>query len=203
MEMTFSAKGTSQEQLFAQINGWFAANQNITVSRIYTDTKTSFGLLVNKSQLANVTIIYEPNNKVNTLYGFDYVEKFSLMKISMEKMKARWIEKNPHLQYVCCSYSHNARGQAGNLVLGGIGAKNRNQIWIVYKVLESTLSQPTVQTVPSTAQTVPSTAQTAPSTAQTAQPTSAPANAPVACPNCGYNENAGALFCGACGFKLQ
>ncbi len=183
MEKTFYANGRDQVQFFAEINGWFAANRNIIVNDLYIKCKSRFGLLVNKSSLSEITLIYSENGNVSNLYGIDYNESFSLMKVNLNKMKSKWIANNPHLQYICSNYMHNARGQAGSLMLNGIGANNRNQIWIIYRVPEASRRpdlQPPAQNIAPAAPT-----------------------ADGVCPNCSYNNGIGSNFCAACGFKIK
>ncbi len=180
MEKTFYAEGKNQEEFFKVINAWFSANRNIKVRKLYTARDTSVGLFVNKSNLSNITLIYDQDNSLNNLYGIDYLEKFSLMKISMDSMVESWKKSNPDRAAVTWTYSHNVRGQTGSLLLGGLGGSNRNQLWIIFKCKNL-----------------------APSPAPATVSAPAPATeSPTTCPACQKAVSANAKFCSNCGQKL-
>ncbi len=187
MEHTFYVNNMDQQQFINYVNNWFYSN--IKVSKLFTSTRTKFGLLTNKSDLSDLTVIYDQGSSYNNLYGLDYNEKFALMKISMASMVENWKQVNPHLQAVTYTYSYHGRGQSGSLWLNGIGARNRSQLWLIYKVPQNI------------APSAP-----APAAEQTAAPQAPVAPAPTAgprrCGNCGYTIDDGANFCAACGAKI-
>lgn len=196
MEKTFFIESMSQDQFYEHINSWFAQNRNIVVKRFYISEKTSFGLLVNKSNVQNITIIYDVDNNSNNLYGIAYYEKFALMKISMESMKNSWQRSNPNLDVVTYSYRHNARGQVGNLLMKGIGASNRNQIWIIYK------AKGTPKTAVTPVETVEKPTVTATTAAQSPVPQDSVAPKKKFCSQCGKPLLADSKFCQNCGAKV-
>ena len=204
MEKTFYAQSQTQEQFFQTINNWFAENRNIRIKNIYTSATTSVGFLVNKSNLSNITLIYEEDNSINALYGISYLEKFALIQIDAESMRDAWQKANPHLQVVTYSYRNNMRGQTGSLVFNGIGANNRNQIWVIYKA-KPAAPKPAPQTE-TTAQVNPK-----PQTETIAQVDPKPQTQPVQtaepprkafCSECGAKLAEGAKFCSACGKRV-
>ena len=206
MEKTFYAGKMTPDEFYASINRWFAENKNIRVTNLYTSSKTEIGLLVNKAALTNITLIYDETT-TPTHYGIDYLEKFALMQISMQKMKEAWIASHPDFTYVCCSYSHSARGQTGSLLFNGIGANNRNQIWVIYKRPLASGSP-----APSAAPAAAPASAPAPTPSVKAETTTPPSN-PEAdlspaeetvnfCPECGKKASPGAKFCTGCGTKL-
>ena len=193
MEHTFYVNNMDQQQFINYVNAWFFNNRNIMVTKLFTTTNTKFGFLVNKSALSDLTIIYDQNSSYNNLYGLDYNEKFALMKISMETMVENWKKANPHLQAVTYSYNYHGRGQSGSLWLNGIGANNRNQLWLIYRV-----PQNTAPPAPS-----PKVEQAAvPQTPVIPETPTAPQAGPRRCGNCGYTADAAAKFCAACGAKI-
>ena len=192
MEKTFYAGKMTADEFYASINRWFAENKNIRVTNLYTSSKTEIGLLVNKAALTNITLIYD-ETATPTHYGIDYLEKFALMQISMQKMKEAWIASHPDFTYVCCSYSHSARGQTGSLLFNGIGANNRNQLWIIYRVPQNTAPPAPTPAVKQAA---------APQTPVIPETPTAPQAGPRRCGNCGYTADADAKFCAACGAKI-
>jgi len=196
MEHTFYVNNMDQQQFINYVNAWFFNNRNIMVTKLFTTTNTKFGFLVNKSALSDLTIIYDQNNSYNNLYGLDYNEKFALMKISMETMVENWKKANPHLQAVTYTYSYHGRGQSGSLWLNGIGANNRNQLWLIYRVPQNTAP-------PAPAPAVEQTAAPQPAPAAPQAPVApAPTAGPRRCGNCGYTVDGNANFCAACGAKI-
>ncbi len=190
MEHTFYVNNMDRQQFINYVNNWFFNNRNIRVSKLFTSTKTKLGILVGKSALSDLTVIYDQSSSYNNLYGLDYNERFALMKISMESMVEKWKEANPHLQAVSYTYSYHGRGQAESLWLNGIGARNRSQLWLIYKVPQNTAPPAPAPAVEQTAATQPMPA------------TPAPAEGPRRCGNCGYTVDDGAKFCAACGAKI-
>jgi hypothetical protein len=205
MEKTFYAGKMTPDEFYASINRWFAENKNIRVTNLYTSSKTEIGLLVNKAALTNITLIYD-ETATPTHYGIDYLEKFALMQISMQKMKEAWIASHPDFTYVCCSYSHSARGQTGSLLFNGIGANNRNQIWVIYKRPLASGNTPVSASTPapSPAPAPKASAEVAPSAPTNPEADLSPAeeNTVNFCPECGKKVTPGAKFCTGCGTKL-
>lgn len=193
------------DEFYASINKWFSANRNIHIKNLYTSSKTKLGFLVNKEALTDITLIYDETASP-THYGIDYLEKFALMQISMQKMKESWMASHPNLTYVCCSYCHSARGQTGSLLFNGIGANNRNQIWVIYKhptaSANTPVSAPT--SAPSPAPAPKASAEPTPAAPLTPEADLSPAeeNTVNFCPECGKKVTPGAKFCTGCGTKL-
>lgn len=182
MEYTLHRGKLKEDQFVNNISIWLSRHPNIRISKMYTDENTSIGIIVNKSVLSTVTFIYEEDDSINNSYGFDILEKFSLMKIGIQAMKDKWHALHPDCEIVTCNYIHNARGQTGSLMLNGVGASNRNQLRVVYKRKLPNLNSQNAVAAPCVA-----------------------TQSPVLsfCTNCGSKilpENA---FCGNCGKKLH
>lgn len=128
------------------------------------------------------------------------------MQISMQKMKESWIDSHPNLTYVCCSYHHSARGQTSSLMLNGIGANNRNQLWVIYKHPVASANTPVSAPTPahSPAPAPKASAEAVPSAPTNPEADLSPAeeNTVNFCPECGKKVTPGAKFCTGCGTKL-
>ena len=80
MEHTFYVNNMDRQQFINYVNNWFFNNRNIRVSKLFTSTKTKLGILVGKSALSDLTVIYDQSSSYNNLYGLDYNEDFRALK---------------------------------------------------------------------------------------------------------------------------
>lgn len=99
---------------------------------MYTAESTSFGFFVNKSNVCDLTLIYDIDDSVNNLYGFTLYEEFSIVNITKDELKQRWLNMNPDYTIAICNYYHNMRGSTGSILLNGFMAANRAQLAIIY-----------------------------------------------------------------------
>ena len=61
------------------------------------------------------------------------LEKFGFHNTSEEAMLARWQESNPGAKIISKGGGAWMRGESGSLMLNGLGASNRRQIYILFK----------------------------------------------------------------------
>ena len=123
-----------EDEFINQINMWFA--QYPTVANVKASFKLhdAVGLMVNKKVLDSVAIEYEVFKSPNqNQYAIVNLEKFGFHNTSEEAMLARWQESNPGAKIISKGGGAWMRGESGSLMLNGLGASNRRQIYILFK----------------------------------------------------------------------
>lgn len=130
----FTKGSMTEDEMIDQINQWFANNPRVANVSASISLKSGFGLLTNKYILDTVSVEYElfKDNNLNQ-YAMLNLNKFGLVGTTTDKMLEDWKKKNPGAKVVARNGGRNARGQTGSLMLGGLGASNRTQLYIIFK----------------------------------------------------------------------
>ena len=130
----FNRQRMNNDEFIASINSWLANNPKIANVKCEFNTRTSFGLLVNKYLLDSVALKYElfKNNNENQ-YGIVELKKFGLYRKSSDALLAEWQAHNPNAVVLKQSGGSHSRGEAGHELFGGIGASNNTQLFVFFK----------------------------------------------------------------------
>ncbi|MBQ4037021.1 MAG: zinc ribbon domain-containing protein [Clostridia bacterium] len=133
-KQTFQRDGMSEKEFIEKINLWFQSYPQVANVKASFELKLRFGLLVNKYKLNSVTIEYEQFSGQNeNQYAVEKLSRLALVKLSLDHLLARWQKSNPGATVVSRNGGVNQRGQIGSLLLFGIGAFNRSQLYLLYK----------------------------------------------------------------------
>ena len=131
---TFQRKNMSEDQFIDEINQWFAKYPKVANVKGKFQTHHSIGLLVNKYVLDSFTIEYELfTNPNENQYSIVKLSATNLVKTSTDTLLSKWQQKNPEAQVLSRTGGVNQRGSTGSLILGGIGAVNKTQLYLFYK----------------------------------------------------------------------
>ena len=135
---TFCREKMSEDQFVDKINEWFAKYPNVANVQGEFLTGSGFGLLVNKHVLNGLAIRYEIMDGVNQYqYGVVNLSCFGLVKTSCDALLAQWKQKNPNAIVIKTAGGVHQRGGTTNLMLGGIGAANKTQLYVLFKIPRS------------------------------------------------------------------
>jgi hypothetical protein len=95
---------------------------------------TAIGLLANKYELNQFVIEYElfEHNNENQ-YGLVKEESIALMKKSSKEFMGEWKQSHPNVKVVDWEGGTHSRGSTASHLLGGIGARNRMNVYILFK----------------------------------------------------------------------
>ena len=130
----FDRRGLSEKDFIGNINKWFQWHPKAANIKCTYHLKDSYGLFVNKYKLQQFVIEYELfENDNENQYGLVKMEKYALVKKSLEKCVAEWQSTHPQVQVVNWQGGTNSRGSSGSLLLGGLGASNRMTAFIFFK----------------------------------------------------------------------
>lgn len=130
----FTRNGLSEKDFINSINAWLAANPKIANVKCKFESDTSFGLLANKNQLNSFSVEYElyENNNLNQ-YALVKEECYNIMTKKVKDYVEEWKISHPNLKLVNWQGGTHSRGKAGNVLIGGLGAANRLNVYIFYK----------------------------------------------------------------------
>ena len=134
-QQTFRRENMSEDQFIDQINRWFAQYPHVANVKGKFLVHHSVGLMVNKYVLDALAIEYELLSGTNqNQYAVVSLESTGLVKTKTDALLARWREQNPDAVVVAREGGVNQRGSTGSLVLGGVGAMNKTQLYVLFKV---------------------------------------------------------------------
>ena len=130
----FVRNGLTEEEFIANINNWFQWHPKAANIKGYFEMDTAIGLLANKYQLNQFVIEYElyQNDNVNQ-YGLVKEESLALMKKSIKDYINEWQQARPNVKIVNWKGGTHSRGQTASHLLGGLGARNRMNVYILFK----------------------------------------------------------------------
>jgi hypothetical protein len=124
----------SEAQFIEAINQWFAKYPRVANVKGSFKLGNGLGLMVNKYTLDALSIEYELFNTENTnQYAVVALHNTNLIKTSTDQLLAKWKAANPQATVIARNGGTNQRGSTGSLVLGGIGAVNKTQLYVLFK----------------------------------------------------------------------
>lgn len=131
---TFARGKMSEEEFMQRINQWFAMYPKVANVKASIHVKNAFGILVDKYTIEAVDISYELFKGDNdNQYAITELSKFALYKTTTDQLLDEWKKKNPGATVVARNGGYHGHGQSGSLALGGIGANNKTQLYVLFK----------------------------------------------------------------------
>ena len=130
----FVRNGLSEKDFIDNINKWFQWHPKAANISCTFDMDTSIGLLANKYALNRFVIEYElfENNNENQ-YGLVKEETLALHKTKAKDFVNEWKQAHPNVKVVDWEGGTHSRGQTASLLLNGLGARNRLNVYILFK----------------------------------------------------------------------
>lgn len=130
----FVRNGLSEQDFIANINRWFQWHPKAANITCRFNMETEIGLLANKYALNQFVIEYELYEKDNVnQYGLVKEETLTLMKKSVKEYVGQWQQSHPQAKIVNWEGGTHSRGQTVSHLLGGVGARNRMNVYILFK----------------------------------------------------------------------
>ena len=138
----FNRNGIPEKDFIANINRWFQWHPKAANISCSFDMDTTIGLLANKYALNRFVIEYELfENDNEFIYGLVKEDNTALIHKDTKQYVAQWQQANPNLKVVTWQGGTHSRGQTASLVLGGIGASNRLNVYILFKYSRNNIPQ--------------------------------------------------------------
>ncbi len=130
----FVRNGLTEKEFIANINKWFQWHPKAANIKATFNSETAIGLIANKDELNSFVIEYElyENNNENQ-YGLVKEEKIDLVNIKSRDYVEKWKQEHPQVKVVNWSGTTHQRGSTTSLLLGGFGATNRMNVYILFK----------------------------------------------------------------------
>ncbi len=131
---TFQRGKMKEQDFIDQINAWFAQYPQVANVKGELHLGHGVGLLVNKYVLDALSIEYEvlSGRNVNQ-YALVELSKFGLVRKETSDLLAQWKQANPGATVVRTAGGVNQRGSGGSLAIGGFGANNNTQLYVLFK----------------------------------------------------------------------
>ena len=130
----FTRNGLSEKDFIDNINKWFQSNPKVANVKGTFDTDTSVGLLANKYQLNTFTVEYELfNNNNQNQYALVKEECYNIVSKKTKDYIEEWKKSHPNVKVVNWQGGTHSRGQTGTFLIGGFGAANRLNVYILFK----------------------------------------------------------------------
>ena len=130
----FVRNGISEKDFIANINKWFQWHPKAANITCKFGMDTAIGLLANKYELNQFVIEYELFEHDNeNQYGLVKEESIALMKKSSKEFMGEWKQSHPNVKVVDWEGGTHARGYTISHLMGGFGARNRLNIYILFK----------------------------------------------------------------------
>lgn len=130
----FVRNGISEQDFIANINKWFQLHPKVANVSCKFGTDTALGLLANKYELNQFVVEYELFEQNNSnQYGLVKEESIALMKHDVREAVGQWQQTHPNTKIVNWTGGVHSRGHVGSHLLGGIGARNRTSLYILFK----------------------------------------------------------------------
>lgn len=131
---TFRRGSMKEEDFIAQINAWFAQYPQVANVKGEFLLGHGVGLLVNKYTLDALSIEYEVFSGQNTnQYAVVQLSEFGFTHKETADLLAKWKAANPAATVIRTAGGVNQRGSTGSLMMGGLGAKNKAQLYVLFK----------------------------------------------------------------------
>jgi len=130
----FVRNGLAEKDFIENINKWFQWHPKAANIKCTFNMNTDIGLLVNKYTLNQVVLEYELFDKENSnQYGLVKEETLALAKQSIKEYVGKWTEEHPNCKVVTWQGGTHTRGSTASHLLGGLGARNRMSVYILFK----------------------------------------------------------------------
>ncbi len=131
---SFWRDGANEDDFIEKLNEWFASYPAVSNVKCTFELRSGIGIMVNKSVLEAVHIEYELLNGIN-LYQYAIVQlsHFGLYKKRSSSILEDWKANNPGAIVIATDGATHQRGQTSSLMLGGIGATNKTQLYVMFK----------------------------------------------------------------------
>ena len=131
---TFRRENMSEDDFINQINYWFAQYPHVANVKGKFLVRSGIGVMVNKYVLDAFAIEYELLSGTNkNQYGVVKLQTTGLVKTSTDTLLAQWRQANPNAVILARDGGVNQRGSTGSLLLGGVGAVNKTQLYLFFK----------------------------------------------------------------------
>ncbi len=131
---TFHRGNMNEEEFINQINAWFAQYSHVANVKGEFLLGQGLGLMVNKYTFDALSIEYEVFSGENTnQYAVIQLTDFGFTHKNTSDMLAQWKSANPGATVIRTAGGVHQRGSAGSLVLGGFGANNKAQLYVLFK----------------------------------------------------------------------
>ena len=131
---TFRRENMSEDDFINQINYWFAQYPHVANVKGKFLVRSGIGVMVNKYVLDAFAIEYELLSGTNeNQYGVVKLQTTGLVKTSTDALLAQWRQANPNAVILARDGGVNQRGSSGSLLLGGVGAVNKTQLYVFFK----------------------------------------------------------------------
>lgn len=130
----FVRNGLSEQDFIANINKWFQWHPKAANVTCKFSMDTAIGLLANKYELNRFEIEYELfKNDNQNQYGLVKEETIALMSKKTRDFVEEWKQSHPNVKVVDWSGGTHSRGSTASHLLGGFGARNRMNVYILFK----------------------------------------------------------------------
>ncbi len=130
----FVRNGLSEQDFIANINKWFQWHPKAANIKCQFGMDTALGLLANKYELNQFVIeyeLFEQNNQ--NQYGLVKEEMTALVKKGTKEFVGEWQQKHPNVKIVNWEGGTHSRGHIASHLMGGVGARNRLNVYILFK----------------------------------------------------------------------
>ena len=130
----FQRNGISEEDFIANINRWFQYHPNVANVSCSFDIDTAIGLLANKYELNSLRLEYELFDQPNVnQYALVKEESIALKRTETKEFISSWQASHPNVRIVSWQGGTHSRGHVASHLLGGLGARNRLNVYILFK----------------------------------------------------------------------
>ena len=131
---TFRRGNMKEEDFINQINAWFAQYPQVANVKGEFLLSHGVGMLVNKYVFDALSIEYEVLSGTNTnQYAVVQLSDFGFTRKETSDLLSTWKAANPGATVVRTAGGVNQRGSTGSLLIGGFGAKNKAQLYVLFK----------------------------------------------------------------------
>lgn len=130
----FVRKGISEKDFIANINKWFQWHPKAANITGKFGMDTAIGLMANKYELNQFVIEYELLESDNkNQYGLVKEEMIAFKRKNITDYMGEWKLSHPNATVVNWQGGTHSRGQAASHLMGGFGASNRLNVYILFK----------------------------------------------------------------------
>ena len=130
----FARNGHSERNFIEYVNQWLQSDPRRANVSCKFDTGTSLGLMANKSKLNQIEIEYELLDGMNqNVYCLVREESNAIYRKNTDKFIEQWKQNHPGVTVVTWTCTYHGRGKSSSLLLGGVGAWNRINAFILCK----------------------------------------------------------------------
>ena len=128
----------TEDEFVYRINDWFARYPHVANVKGKFLLEQDFGFFVSKYKLKAFAIEYEVlSGPCENQYGVAILDDIDLIYHSTEELLAKWLQVNPDVRIVECRGGTHQRGNVWSLCLNGVGAMNKTQLYVLYKIKRS------------------------------------------------------------------